>query len=74
MPKIIIETCNMTPNFDALEAVAKTMMANYVQRDYMKERDVRVSTGRNLRVLEHEKPEGGPCDCRYSVTLVPNSN
>lgn len=73
MPKIEIETCSKTPNFDALEAVAKTMRENYLDRTYLRERELTVSTGRKLRVVELDKNTDGICDCRYTVTLVHNA-
>jgi len=75
MPKIEIETCSLTPNYCALEAVAGAMINNYTkrkQRDYQYESIIKVESGRTLKVIEtpmdiNAKPT---CSCKYRVENV----
>lgn len=69
MPEITITTCPLTPNYDALEAVAKLMLRNYKGRCPAKTRDITVDSGRNLRVKE--LPIGNKkslCSCNFTVS------
>ncbi len=75
VPKIEIETCQKTPNYCALEAVAKAMRNNYTQRksrDYQYESVIKVESGRTLKVTEAPADSFGKevCDCKYSVESV----
>ncbi len=77
MPKIEIETCQNTPNYCALEAVAKTMRNNYTQRksrNYQYESIIKVESGRMLKVTEARTDEDSygeaRCGCKYSVESV----
>lgn len=74
MPKIEIETCSKTPNYCALEAVAKFIRNNYTQRlhrSYQHKQLITVESGRKLFVKEtpmgvNAKPT---CDCKFSVSV-----
>jgi len=75
MPKIEIETCELTPNYCALEAVARAMKDNFTKRNirkYQHESVVKVESGRTLKVTEtpadfNQKPL---CSCKYKVEFV----
>lgn len=74
MPRIEIETCNKTPNYCALEAVAKSMRLNYTRRklrEYQHEQIITVESGRVLKVTETpmDVNETPTCDCKYRVEL-----
>jgi hypothetical protein len=74
MSKIEIEACSKTPNFCALEAVARAIKANYTNRKnkvYQHENIIRVESGRILKVTEtpadlHAEKLG---DCKFKVEL-----
>jgi len=74
MSKIEIETGSKTPNYCALEAVAKFILNNYTkrfQRPYQHTQLITVSSNRRLVVKEtpidiNTKPT---CDSRFSVSL-----
>ncbi len=75
MPKIEIETCNLTPNYCALEAVASAMRNNYTkrkQRDYQHESIIKVKSGRTLKVIETPMDINAEptCNCKYRVEKV----
>lgn len=75
MPKIEIETCQLTPNYCALEAVAKAMRNNYTQRnqrEYRHENTIKVESGRTLKVTEMpcDFDAESPCSCKYKVEKV----
>ena len=75
MPKIEIETCQLTPNYCALEAVAKAMRNNYTQRkqrNYQHETVIKVESGRTLKVTETpaDLDAESPCSCKYRVEKV----
>lgn len=68
MLNIIINTCGQTPNYDAVEAVAKFMLKNR-QQDYSYDREVTVLSGRVLAVSErHTDEDKNGCDCSFQVT------
>ncbi len=77
MPKIEIETCQKTPNYCALEAIAKAMRNNYTQRKsrgYQYESIIKVESGRTLKVTEAptnaDSYSEALCDCKYSVESI----
>lgn len=76
MPKIEIETCSMTPNFCALEAITKAMQQNYIRckngGKYQHETIINVISGRTLRVVETpaDFEADSPCSCKYKVEIV----
>ncbi len=77
MSKIEIETCQKTPNYCALEAIAKAMRNNYTRRksrNYQYESIIKVESGRMLKVTEARTDEDSYsealCDCKYSVESV----
>ncbi len=75
MQKIEIETCKKTPNYCALEAVAKAMRNNYTQRksrSYQYESIIKVESGRTLKVTEApaDSFDKKMCDCKYSVESI----
>ena len=72
MPKIEIDTCNQTPTYCALEAIAKAIRGNYTQRkqkDYQHENVIQVESGRVLKVIETRADilAENQCDCKYRV-------
>ena len=68
MPNIVVNTCELTPNFDALEAVAKHMLTNR-KKEYLYSREIAVLSGRILIVNErHIKQDDFSCDCSFQVT------
>ncbi len=71
MPNIIIKTCTRTPNYDALEAVAKCMRLNYLRREKVSPRQVRVESKRTIQVTELPASESDSlCSCSFEVVLV----
>lgn len=75
MPKIEIDTCPKTPNYCALEAIARAMRNNYTQRksrSYQHESVIKVESGRTLKVTEDpaDLHAESPCSCKYKVELV----
>ena len=75
MPKIEIETCSKTPNYCAIEAVAKAMRDNYTKRknrEYQHESIIKVESGRTLKVVEEPADlyADSPCSCKYRVEKV----
>ena len=75
MPKIEIETCQHTPNYCALEAIAKAMRNNYTQRKsrgYQHESIVKVESGRTLKLIEEpaDLNAESPCSCKFRVETV----
>ena len=70
MSKIEIDTCQDTPNYCALEAVARAMRDNYTQRkcrDYQYQSVIEVESGRTLKVTESLVSS---CICKYRVEAV----
>lgn len=71
MPEIIINTCELTPNYCALEAIAKFMRLNYTARDTYSSRTIKVESGRVLKVeeLPHDDSKSF-CSCSFKVSKV----
>lgn len=68
MPEILIENCDRTSNYDALEAVARFMRLNYVQRQALGTRKIKVESGRIVKVCEMPKDESkSVCSCHFKV-------
>ena len=75
MPKIKIETCQHTSNYDALEAIMLTMKMNYTNRKvhgYSLENTVKVTNGKTYKVNESTSgiDSESPCSCQYSVKNI----
>jgi hypothetical protein len=75
MPKIEIKTCDKTPNYCALEAIARAMRNNYTKRknrEYQYESIIKVESGRTLKVTEipRDLHADSPCSCKYKVEKV----
>ena len=75
MSQIIINTCSLTPNIDALEGIVKFIRDNYSMRKSISYRNtmvIKVSTGRKLRVTEKEHPNDdcGLCDALFEVEKI----
>lgn len=70
MPKIIINSCGQTPNSDALEAIGKWMLENYLHRDYQESRVITVKSKRKIKVTELPKSNKGICDCNFEVIKI----
>jgi hypothetical protein len=75
MPKIEIETCSRTPNYCALEAIARVIRNNYTQRKsrkYLHENIIKVESGRVLKVTEEpaDLNAESPCSCKFKVEKV----
>lgn len=71
MSEINIKTCLHCSNYDALEAVGKWMLMNYGERNYKRERQIKVQSGRTFDVVEVKKDsELVTCDGVFTVTNV----
>ena len=70
MPKLIIETCERTPNVCAIEAISMFMFNS--RNGYMKEQELTVKSGRRLKVQESDfEPYcESPCSCTFTVTNI----
>ena len=76
MPTITIKNCNETPNYDALEAVAKWMRRNYTERAYHESRVIKVESGRDIYVKEiklEDLDDESVCNCEFEVVKLANS-
>lgn len=71
MPTIKIESCSKTPNYCALEAIAKAMRNNQLTGEYQHEQTIKVESGRVLKVTERPMDVDCPtCDCEYKVERI----
>lgn len=70
MPNITINTCDKTPNIDALEAIQKFILRNYLSRDYQKTRAMTVKSSRVISVTENNiTDKGSPCDASFTCRV-----
>lgn len=71
MTDIKINSCDKTPNYDALEAVGAWMMKNIQSRNYKESRTIKVKSGRTIKVTEIEKDKGSSlCSCNFVVEIA----
>ena len=71
MSDINITTCKNCSNYDALEAVARWMRENYIERNYKRERQVAVESGRILKVSEVKRDdELTSCNATFKVEAL----
>lgn len=73
MPTINIKSCEKTPNYDALEAIAKWMRLNYMERSHHESRVIKVESGREINVKEVARSTldiESPCSCEFEVEIV----
>ncbi len=68
MTNIVINTCERTSAFDAVEVVAKFILENRKKREYLHSREIHAWSGRILNVSERytEQDKLG-CDCSFQV-------
>lgn len=75
MAIITIQACERTPNYDALEAVAKHIMRNKnnvaLDRPYVMQQEIKVSSGLIIDVREHDFTEQeNQVDAFFSLVMV----
>ena len=68
MTNIVVNSCERTPAFDALEAVTKFILVNRRESNYLHTRDIAVMSGRIITVSERYKEQDKfGCDCSFQV-------